>query len=210
MNRLCLQGARVTHAGIEPGIHASGHAARAQQRRMVELTRPRHFIPIHGEPRHLQAHLALARAAGVPSDGLLLAGDGDVIQFQGGRGGLSGAAPAGRRLLARGGNGELSEHAVRQRRAVGEAGLVVATVVLDRESGALLTGPRLSGQGLTREEDAALPHLADPIRELFLGLSPSERQDQGFAESELAAAVRRVVRERLARRPQVLAQLVKL
>src|SRR5262249_61251585 len=92
INALLAAGARVVHAGIEPGLHVSGHAARAQQQRMLEAVRPRHLVPLHGELRQLTAHLDLARRAGLAAEQLFLARDGDVLGFARAQGALCGKA----------------------------------------------------------------------------------------------------------------------
>ncbi|RKI42697.1 ribonuclease J, partial [Corallococcus sp. AB049A] len=76
LDQLHWRGARIVYAQVEPGVHVSGHASRPQQRRVLELIRPRNFIPVHGEVRHLHRHLTTAREAGMTAEGLLLAHDG--------------------------------------------------------------------------------------------------------------------------------------
>ena len=111
INGLLGAGAHVLHAGIEPGLHVSGHAARAQQRAMIEAVRPRHLVPIHGELRQLTAHVDLARQAGFGAEQVLLARDGDVLGFSGGQGAFWGRAHVGRVFESRVGGGDIAPEA---------------------------------------------------------------------------------------------------
>ena len=87
IDALLSRGATVFHGSANPGVHVSGHATAPQQRQMIQTVRPKHFIPIHGELRQLYRHLQVARDTGViPNEGLLLARDGEVLEFADGLG----------------------------------------------------------------------------------------------------------------------------
>jgi ribonuclease J len=210
LNGLIAAGAHLVHAGIELGIHVSGHAARAQQRRMLDAVRPRAFVPIHGELRHLSAHLELARTAGVPADQRLLVQDGDVLDFASGQGRLVGRAPAGRIAQARGGGGEVDPAALADRRRLAQAGVVAAAVLLAPDGRSFAAPVRLSGRGLTHEEERVLLNGGPDIQGLLEEVSPSLRADDAFLREEVVRVVRRVFRERTGRRPQVLPLVFKL
>ncbi|MHB8878851.1 MAG: ribonuclease J [Myxococcaceae bacterium] len=210
IDRLLGLGAKVAYSANEPGIHVSGHAARDEQRRLIEALRPRHFVPLHGERRQLQAHLELAAACGVPTEGLLLARDGDLLEFKEGRGSISGRVPAGRVFLDKWSGSPLRPEALEERRVLAETGVVVAVVVLDRASGRLLHGPGLQGRGLSADELAALPRAAEDARSFFLEVSPEMLADDARVREELTRAVRRAFRPHTSKRPTVLPVVVKL
>jgi ribonuclease J len=210
LNALISAGAQVVHVGIEPGIHVSGHAARAQQRRMLEVVRPRAFVPIHGEVRQLAAHLELARLAGVPADQRLLMRDGEVLDFASGQGRIVGTAPAGRIAQNRGGSGEVSAESLADRRRLGQGGVVAAAVVLAPDGRSFAGPPRLSGRGLTREEEHVLQSGVADVQALLDEVSPSLRADDAWLREELVRVVRRVFRDRTGRRPPVVPLLFKL
>lgn len=210
-DRLAERGARVVHPGVEPAIHVSGHASRDQQRRVLELVRPEHFVPIHGEARHLHAHLSLAREASVVRDaGLHLARDGDVLELAAGRGGVVGRVPAGRLFQDRLGGGEVFADALREREKLALTGVVVVVVALDSGTGALAGAPRLSSLGLTGPELALLPRAAEECRSALLALSAEVRGNEPLVREELIRAVRRTFREYTSKRPTVMPVVVKL
>jgi ribonuclease J len=203
-------GARIVYAQVEPGIHVSGHASQPQQRRVLDLVRPRHFVPIHGELRHLHRHLATAREAGLPPERLLLAQDGDIVTFEHGHGRLAGSVPAGRLIKDRYGGGVLTPETLQERTKMAETGLVVAALVINRDNLSLMAGPQLSGHGLSLDEQVLLPRIAEEARSLFLQLSQALRGDDALVREELTRAVRRAFKLYTAKRPLVVPMVVKV
>jgi ribonuclease J len=210
INGLLGAGARVLHAGIEPGLHVSGHAARAQQKQMLQTVRPRHFVPIHGELRQLTAHVELARESGLSAEQCLLARDGDVMGFAQGRGAFWGKAPAGRVFESRVGGGDIAPEALSARNRLARGGVVAVAVTLSRDTGAYLGEPQLVGRGLTRDEEAVLASATPDVRSLLEELTPTVRGDDAFLRESMVRVVRQVFRERTSRRPTVLPLVIRL
>lgn len=210
IDQLHWHGARVVYAQVESGVHVSGHASQPQQRRVLDIVRPKHFIPIHGELRHLHRHLATARDSGIPHERLLLAQDGDIITFEEGHGRLAGSVPAGRLMRDRFGGGILTPDTLTERTKMAETGLVVAVIVIQRDTLALLAGPQLTGQGLSLDEQVLLPRIAEEARTLFLQLSQVMRGDDALVREELTRSVRRAFKLYTSKRPPVVPMVVKV
>ena len=210
IDQLQWRGARVAYAQLEPGVHVSGHASQPQQRRVLDLVRPRHFVPVHGEGRHLHRHVATAREAGLAPAQCLLAQDGDVVTFEDGRGRFSGSVPAGRIFKDRFGSGVVTQDTLQERVKLSETGMVAAVVVLQRDNQKLVAGPQLSGQGLNLDEQVMLPRVAQEARTLFEGLSPQLRGDDALVREELTRAVRRAFKLYTSRRPLVVPMVVRV
>lgn len=210
IDQLQWRGARVAYAQLEPGVHVSGHASQPQQRRVLDLVRPRHFIPIHGEGRHLHRHLATAREAGLEPAQCLLVQDGDVVRFEQGQGRFSGSVPAGRVFKDRFGSGVVTPDTLQERLKLAETGVVAAVVVLQRDTQKLVAGPQLSGQGLNLDEQVMLPRVAQEARALFEELSPQLRGDDALVREELTRVVRRAFKLYTARRPLVVPMVVRV
>lgn len=210
INRLLARGARALYPAIEPELHVSGHASREEQRRLIELVRPRHFIPVHGELRHLHQHLALAREAGVASERTLLLTDGDVVGFEDGRATTLGRVPVGRRPMRREGLTAVSDAVLGERRRLAEAGSVVVVVVMELGSDRVRSAPTLTPLGLTDEELAALPLAAEGARLALRELSPAMRGDDERVREELVRGVRRVFKQLLGSRPLVVPIVVRV
>jgi ribonuclease J len=188
----------------------SGHASRPQQAEVIRTVRPTHFLPIHGELRHLHRHLELARTCGLPEDRLFLARDGDVLSFQEGRGLKSGRVPTGRIYRDRWGEGEVSPDAMVEREKLAEIGMIAAVLVIDPSRRVIVSGPHLTGLGLSREEREFLPKAAAQAQTILGEFSPVLFGDDAFVREELTRAIRRVFKQHTGKRPGVLPLVVKL
>lgn len=202
VNRLLERGVRVIHPGIEPGVHVSGHAARDEQRHLLERVRPRHLVPIHGELRHLHAHLSLAE--GFPTTRGLLLTDGDQVGFDAGGATRLGRLPARRQLLRRTQDGPVDAQALVERRALAQVGVVTAVLVLERGGTRLLRGPTLRAAGFSDWERAVLPLIAEAAAVDLKSLTAAQRADDTAMESALTSAVRRASRQLIGLKPVVL------
>lgn len=210
IDQLLWRGARVIYPQVEPGVHVSGHASQPQQRRVLELVRPRNFVPVHGELHHLHRHLATAREVGLAPEQLLLAQDGDLLAFEEGRGRFAGSVPTGRIYRDRFSQGVVTPELLQERNRMAETGIVLAALVMDRSTLSVMAGPQLTGQGLTLDEQVVLPRVAEEARALFLQMSPRLREDDAAVREELARSVRRAFKQYTAKRPVVVPMVLKV
>jgi len=210
IDQLLWRGAKVVYPQVEPGVHVSGHASQPQQRRVLEVVRPRHFVPIHGELHHLHRHLATAREVGLSPEQLLLASDGDMLLFEEGRGRFAGSVPTGRIFRDRFSQGVVTPESLQERTRLAETGIIAAAVVIDRDTLSLMAGPQLSGQGLSLDEQVLLPRVAEDARTYFLQMSPALRGDDAHVREELARSVRRAFKQYTAKRPVVMPLVIKV
>lgn len=210
INRLLARRVKIITSQMEPGIHVSGHGARDEQRKVLEVVKPRHFMPIHGELRHLHGHLTLAKEVGLRDEQLFLATNGDVLGLDADGARTLGRVPVGKQLMRREGVAPVSEAALQERRWLAESGLVIAVVVLQLGSGKILNGPVLQGQALQGDEHAALPLAADGAKKNLTELSDAMRGDDARVREELIRGVRRVFKQLLGTRPTVVPIVVRL
>jgi ribonuclease J len=210
INRLLARGAAVIYPSIEPGIHVSGHASRDEQRRLLEVVKPRHFVPVHGERRHLHQHLQLAGGVGLERERLFLMTNGDVVGFTREGATALGRVRVGRRAMRREGLAALSDAMLADRRGLAEAGLVVLVTVLELGGGAVRSPPAAHGQALSTEEQAALPMAAEGARQALLELSDAVRGDDERVREALVRGARRVFKQLLGVRPVVLPLVVRV
>jgi ribonuclease J len=184
-------------------LHASGHAQEDEQRRLLRATRPEHFLPIHGELRHLSRHAAHAAAEGLGPGQRHVLVDGEVLELAGsGVRRLPDRLPSGRIHLGRDtGLAAVGEDVVRDRRALAERGMVMVAVAVDRVSREPVRPPEVRGRGAAglegREREVA-GEVARALAEL-----PPERRDDGALEREGVLAVRRWFRRESGPRPAV-------
>jgi ribonuclease J len=152
INNLFRKGADVIYEKISE-IHVSGHAFREELKMMIGLTKPRYFIPLHGEYRHLFHHAQLAQDCGIPAERILLAENGQTIEFDE-SGGRIGASVETSRILVDGkGIGDVGRSVLKERRMLSEEGLVVVTLALDEETGFIVYGPEIVSKGFVFEHE---------------------------------------------------------
>jgi ribonuclease J len=154
INHLFKQGAEVLYEAVHD-IHVSGHATRPELKKMLELTRPRFFVPIHGEYRHLVHHAALAKETNMRPENVIIAVNGDLIEV----------TPESckviehfeePRVLVEGREGnDISKIVLRERRQMGEKGIVFSLMVRNAESRRIISGPEIISKGLAHEDREA-------------------------------------------------------
>ncbi len=208
VNDLCRRGAVVAYEGLLP-LHVSGHAQEAEQRRLIALARPAHFVPIHGEYRHLSRHAAHAAAEGVPRRDVLV--DGQVLELSdAGAAILADAVPVGRVYADRDALlGDIGALVVRDRRLLAETGLCIAVLAIDRSTGALVRGPDLFARGVAGLEGAEEEIRGEALRALEEMSGPS-RTVVAEVQETLRAAVRRWFRRVTGKTPMVLPVVLEL
>jgi ribonuclease J len=153
INRLLHRGASVVYDVIAP-VHVSGHASQEEMKLMLQLVRPQHFIPIHGELRHLTLHAGLARQVGVPQDRIAVVENGRVIEFAGGTMRVADRIPGGYVFVDGSGVGDVGPAVMREREALGQDGFVVAHLDLDPKTGKLRHEPEILSKGFVFVQEA--------------------------------------------------------
>ena len=151
INKLYGLGADVIYENVSD-IHTSGHARQAELKIMLSLVKPRYFIPVHGEYRHLVKHARIALDMGMDKDHALIARDGDVISFDEGIGKIKGTVPTGRTFVDGKGVGDIEETVLRDRKKLRSHGMVVVQMVLDEQTGKILFGPEMISRGFVFED----------------------------------------------------------
>ncbi|RAY12000.1 RNase J family beta-CASP ribonuclease [Actinomadura craniellae] len=146
INGLTRWGARVVHKG-NALVHVSGHASAGELLYVLNLTKPSNFMPIHGEWRHLRAHAKLAELTGVPTDNIVIAEDGVVVDLVDGRASIVGAVPAGYVYVDGLSVGEITETSLKDRRILGEEGFISIVVGIDSTAGKVVAGPEIHARG---------------------------------------------------------------
>jgi ribonuclease J len=198
-------------------VHVSGHGSAEEAKLVLSLVRPRYFVPVHGEYRQLAQHARVARrvmSGGDRQIQVLLAQDGDVIQFdhQGARLAAK-KAPAGRILIDGTRTGEVGDEVLRDRRHIAADGLVIAVVAISRQTGTLVGEPELVARGFVvneGESDSLFNEAADVIARCIEDSPLEERTDQGLMTEKLRIELRRLFKRRSGRRPLVLPVLMEI
>jgi ribonuclease J len=214
VDNLYRQGARVIYHELADNVHVSGHGGRDDYRHMLELTRPRFFIPVHGEYRHLVLHGQLAEEVGLPTENVLIVEDGQVVEF--GRYGedeaeigarLGEHVNAGHVFVDGLGVGDIGNVVLRDRRHLGTNGFIVCIVALDEYDGNIIFGPEIISRGFVymRDNEDLIRRAGEAVRKEIVAGAP-------------AAALSRKIRNALTtfcsrgmgRRPMILPMVIEV
>ncbi len=209
INRLYKLGAEVFYDGVA-SVHVSGHANRDELAEVISLTRPKYFVPIHGEFRHLARHVALAIEAGVPERNCLLLEDGDSLVLDGAGVRRGRTVTAGRVMME--GTDVGDPALVGERRILAHEGTVTAVLVVSSRTGKIVAGPDLISRGLV-SGDGTSEHMRRARNELSARLSafggPLKANEAALRE-EVVRTIRRYFNEELGRRPIVVPYIVEV
>jgi ribonuclease J len=211
INHLHRRGAEVHYEKVAD-LHVSGHASQSELALMLNLTRPRYFVPIHGEYRHLVRHAALAEDAGLaPADCFVLE-DGDVLEID--DTGARRAAPvtAGRVFVDGKGVGDVGDVVLRDRRHLSDGGVVLAILAVDQHSGEVISGPDLISRGFVVEDESQvyLERAKEVVLEALAALAPESRTIPAEVKEEMRKALRRYFKKTLERQPVILPVVMEL
>ncbi len=211
INRLYRLGADVIYEKISE-IHVSGHAFQEELKLMINLTKPRYFIPIHGEYRHLTLHTRLAQEVGIPPERILLAENGQVIEFDEKGGRLRERVGTGRVLIDGKGVGDVGRSVLKERRNLSEHGLVVVAMALDEDTGTVVYGPEIFSRGFVFEMETG--HLLDDavcvVLEVVEDIGPEVNNRAARIRARLQTVLKQYFFFTIARRPVIVPIIIEV
>jgi len=201
ISNLMRRGAKVIH-GRNSHVHVSGHAAREELLTFLNLVRPKAFVPVHGEYRHLAAHAELARSMGVSHVDVLE--DGDRVIIDGKKTYVERrAVPAGYVYLDGSSVGDVQPAVLRDRSHLADDGVVVVTVGIDHDTGEIIYGPDLDSHGVMDDPSSVLEKAAEAVR-TAVEEHETGRTDHAEMQKTVRQAAGSVIRAETARRPVII------
>jgi len=203
INRLLRRGAVVIYDAIAP-VHVSGHASQEEQKFLLNLVKPKHFLPIHGELRQLMRHAELARQVGIPSENIIVVENGQVVELSGGKIGLGERIPGGYVFVDGQSIGEVDHGIMREREQLARGGIFLIDLSLNKFNGRLLHEPEIITRGFVSPEDAErlIPEARKRVMEIVNGGGMDNEKD-------IVGAVKSYLYEETKRRPMVFVTLSK-
>ena len=202
INRLAKAGAEVLHQEIAT-VHVSGHACSEEMRTMLALLRPKAVMPIHGEYRMQAAHAQLARDAGVPAEGIVIAENGSVVELSSRGARIVDRIAAGVTFVDGLGVGDVQDVALRDRRRLSEDGVLIVVTTVALSDGVEIAPPELIARGMGEDEEL-LAELRAEARRVVSDLAADGITEIKLLQEHLHDEVAQVVYARTRRRPMIL------
>jgi ribonuclease J len=208
INGLTRWGADVVHKG-NAMVHVSGHAAAGELLYFFNLSKPRNFMPVHGEWRHLRAAADLAMKTGVPKDRIVIAEDGVTVDLVDGVARITGKVPAGYVYVDGSSVGSVTEASLKDRRILGEEGFVSVFVAIEADTGKVVSGPVITARGFGLD-DASLEQAKPLILEALAEAAAEGVGDTHQLQQLIRRSVGRWVNQTTRRRPMILPVVVEV
>jgi len=192
-------------------VHVSGHASQEDLKLMLNLTRPRYFIPVHGEYRHLLGHARLATSLGLPLERVFLVEDGTGVELTAETARVVPGYPTGRVLVDGSGIGDVGAVVLRDRQLLAENGLVAVSLAVDRQ-GTVVAGPEIASRGFVhmKENEALLEELRMAVVKALADRPPGVPFDREAMGAQVRSAVRQFITQRFQRKPIVLPTILEV
>lgn len=186
-------------------IHVSGHASQEEQKLILQLVKPKYFVPVHGEYRHLFRHAALAHQLGAVSAEILLLENGQAVEFTEERARRRDPVPAGRVLVDSGSLEEIEEVVIRDRKHLSEDGVVVPIIAIDKHTGKLESQPEIVTRGLMSENgQELLVGAREVLMKTVAESSSEENSDWGVIKEKIRVDLKRYINKQTSKRPLIL------
>ncbi|RII29553.1 MAG: ribonuclease J [Geobacter sp.] len=211
INHLYRRGAEVFHEKVSE-VHVSGHASQEELKLMLNLVRPRFFIPVHGEYRHLVKHIQLAQKVGIPEDRCLLATNGDVVSFYANTAAIVEEVESGRVFVDGKGVGDVGAIVLKDRKHLSEDGMVVVIIGINQSTGAIIHGPDIVSRGFVFEDESQeyLETARFIVTDALSELNEEMRCDCEEVKQAVRQALRRFFKKTIERRPVILPVIMEM
>ena len=210
VDNLFKQGARVLYDKVAQ-VHVHGHGSQEELKLLLNLVKPRFFMPIHGEYRHLSLHAKLAQSVGIPEENIFLLEDGDILELNPQAGKVTGKVSAGDVYVDGLSVGDIGSIVLRNRRMLSRDGIVVVIIAINRQTGKLVGRPDIVSRGFvdTRESKDMMDESRDLVARA-LDHGGDRPAEWGFINTKVRDILNKFYYEQTKRRPMILPVMVKV
>lgn len=202
---LFRQGAEVIYEK-EMGVHVSGHASQEELKILLNLIRPRYFIPVHGEYRHLMKHAKIAESLGIPRSRIFVADNGQIIEVGKKKAGISGKVTAGKILVDGLGVGDVGNIVLRDRKQLSQDGIMIVVVTIGKGTGEVIAGPDIVTRGFVyvRESEQLIEDAREKVKEALDICARRNVSEWAVIKSQIRDRLGKQLYEKTGRRPMIL------
>lgn len=205
INKLMEIGTKVIYESLAD-VHVSGHACQEELKLIHTLLKPKFFIPVHGEYRHLKKHAELAEELGMPKENIFIADNGSVIEFTKNTGVINQYVQAGNILVDGLGIGDVGNIVLRDRKHLSEDGLIIVVVTMSKQEGKVIAGPDIISRGFVyvRESEDLMEEARKVVRDVLVECEKKHITDWATLKSNIRDALRGFIYGKIKRNPMIL------
>ena len=211
INQLFRIGCNVIYESLAE-VHVSGHARQEELKLIHTLLRPKFFIPVHGEYRHLHHHAELAKLLGMPEDNVVIAEIGDVIELDQNKLDVTGVVPNGSVLIDGLGVGDVGAVVLRDRKHLAEDGLLIVVMGVDHDLGTVVSGPDIISRGFVymREADELIDGAREAATRAIEAFGPIDSSEWNHLKNDVRDSVQRYIYDTIKRNPMIMPIIVEI
>lgn len=211
INHLFRRGANVIYEDVSD-IHVSGHASQEEQKLMMCLVRPKYFVPIHGEYRHLIYHARLAEMLGFSKDNIFILEDGDVLELNGDVALKKEKVQAGRVFVDGKVIGDVGNIVLRDRMRLGSDGIIIVFIGIEKMTGKIVTGPDIVTRGFVLEEESQelIDEMKRVVTELLGQLEQELMADWVLVKTKVRNTLKKLLIKKMDRKPMIIPIIIEL
>jgi len=193
-------------------VHVSGHACQEELKLMQALTKPKYFMPIHGESRHLSANRELAKRMGIHPNNIFLSEIGKVLEIDSAGARWAGTVPAGNILVDGYGVGDVGNIVLRDRRHLAQDGLIVVVATVDLDEGMILSGPDIVSRGFVyvRESEDLMEEARRVALDALMNALEYGNADRVFLKKCMKDSLTKYLYQKTKRKPMILPVIMNL
>ncbi len=205
INHLFRQGANVIYEKVSE-VHVSGHASKEELKLMLNMVRPKYFMPVHGEYRHLVYHSMLARKLDIPKGNIFILKDGAVLEISGEGARENGKVNSGRIFIDGKGIGDVEEMVLRDRLRLAHDGIVLILLGIEKLTGNIVSGPDIISRGFVFEDASqeVINNVKELLTNIIKGLDKELISDSSVLKARLRSVLKKYLRDTMDRRPMIL------
>lgn len=212
INHLFRRGANVIYEKVSE-VHVSGHASKEELKLMLNLIKPKYFMPVHGEYRHLVYHSMLAKKTDIPKENIFIMNNGDILEITDKEARKNGNVNSGRTFIdGKGGIGDVEEMVLRDRLRLAHDGIVLILLAIAKPSGTIISGPEIISRGFVFEDASQeiINNVKDLIANTIKGLEREVISDSSLLKAKLRSTLKKYLRDTMDRRPMIMPIIIEV
>lgn len=211
INLLTKMGAKVIYEALAD-VHVSGHACREELKLIQALVKPKYFLPIHGEYRHLKSHADLSISMGRDKNNILIPENGDVVEISQNSLKKNGKVPSGQIFVDGLGVGDVGNIVLRDRKHLSQDGILTVVATIDSESGNVLSGPDIISRGFVfvKEADELMDKARDVVKEVLYKNEGRKNRNTDFVKNQMKEQLKNFLFEKTKRKPMIVPVIMEI